>query len=53
VEQPTTSELQTVIKMLVSGIEVLLETTFKDRRLVIKFGIELITEYVNREYSFF
>ena len=35
-----------------SGIEVLLETTFKDRRLVIKSGTELITEYVDREYPF-
>jgi hypothetical protein len=53
VEQPTTAELQTVKKMLVSGIRVLLETTFKDRRLVIQSGMELITEYVNREYPFF
>jgi hypothetical protein len=36
-----------------SGIEVLLETTFKDRRLLIKSGTELITEYVNREYPVF
>lgn len=36
-----------------SGIEVLLETTFKDRRLVIKSGTELIMEYVNREYTVF
>ena len=36
-----------------SGIEVLLETTFKDRRLVNKSGTELIMEYVNREYPVF
>jgi hypothetical protein len=36
-----------------SGIDFLLETTFKDRRLVIKSGTELIMEYVNREYTVF